>query len=304
MLLRCLAPGSLLRGPSSRRCFMAEPLASERDYSASTTGRGSPTGNSRRDGDPGGLRLFSAGVLASSQAARRVLEECTSFVPEARAVLDLVDNCPVHTEKGNFPVIVIEGLDATGKTTVTCALKDALNAVLLRTPPPCVSQWRKVFDNQPTLIRRAFYALTNYIVASEIAKASVNSPVIVDRYWHSTAAYAIATEISGKVDDLPPPHHPVYCWPKDLLKPDVVLLLTLSSDERIRRLQGRGMEKTREEAELEENRSFRQRVEEAYRRMENPACQPVDASPSREEVVKAVLRLIKTQCDLPRDSSK
>ncbi|XP_062839475.1 UMP-CMP kinase 2, mitochondrial [Anolis carolinensis] len=298
MLLRRLAPGPLLRGS-----FMAEPLAPERDYSAlasdATLGRGSPTGDGRRGGDPGGPCLRSAGVLGSSQAARRVLEECTSSIPEARSILDLVDNCPVHAEKGNFPVIVIEGLDATGKTTVTSAVKDTLNAVLLRTPPPCVSQWRKVFDDKPTLIRRAFYALTNYIVASEIAKESVKSPVIVDRYWHSTAAYAIATETSGKVEDLPPPHHPVYCWPKDLLRPDIVLLLTLSSDERSRRLLGRGVEKTREEAELEENRYFRQRVEEAYRRMENPGCQPVDASPSREKVVKAVLHLIETQCDLP-----
>ncbi|KAH0621996.1 hypothetical protein JD844_023852, partial [Phrynosoma platyrhinos] len=117
-------------------------------------------------------------------------------------------------------------------------------------------------------------------------------------YWHSTAAYAIATEITGKVQNLPPPHHPVYSWPKDLLRPDLVLLLTVSSEERIRRLQERGMEKTKEEAELETNSFFRQKVEESYRRMENPACQLVDASPSREEVLKAILHLIKKQCDL------
>lgn len=40
--------------------------------------------------------------------------QCTSFIPEARAVLDLVDLCPDQIQKGRFPVIVIEGLDATG----------------------------------------------------------------------------------------------------------------------------------------------------------------------------------------------
>lgn len=70
----------------------------------------------------------------------------------------------------------------TGKTTVTHSVKDSLNALLLRSPPACISQWRKTFDDEPTLIRRAFYALGNYIVASEIAKASTESPVIVDRF--------------------------------------------------------------------------------------------------------------------------
>ncbi|XP_019392972.1 PREDICTED: UMP-CMP kinase 2, mitochondrial [Crocodylus porosus] len=241
-----------------------------------------------------GLRFAAA--LGSRQAARSVLHQCTSLIPEAKAVLDLVDTCPKHPKKGDFPVIVIEGLDATGKTTVTQSLKESLNAILLRSPPACISQWRKTFDDKPNHIRRAFYALGNYLVALEIAKASIESPVIVDRYWHSTAAYAIATEISGKVQNLPPEHHEVYQWPEDLLKPDLVLLLTVSPEERIRRLKGRGLEKTKEETELEANSLFREKVEEAYKRMENPECQEVDANPSREEVLKTILQLIKNHC--------
>lgn len=42
--------------------------------------------------------------------------QCTPFLPEARAVLDLVDQCPKQAQKGKFPVVVIEGLDATGKS--------------------------------------------------------------------------------------------------------------------------------------------------------------------------------------------
>ncbi|KAJ6654058.1 hypothetical protein lerEdw1_007484 [Lerista edwardsae] len=247
---------------------------------------------------PAVSHLLGDAVFRSLEAARKVLQECTSLIPEAKAVLDLVEKCPEHPKKGDFPVIVIEGLDATGKTTATQSLKDLLNAVLLRSPPTCVNQWRKIFDEEPTLVRRAFYAVTNYIVASEIAQASVKSPVLVDRYWHSTAAYAIATEISGKVEDLPPLRHPVYQWPEDLLRPDLVIMLTVSPEERIRRLQGRGVEKTKEEADLEASSIFRQKVEESYKRMENPACQPVDASSSREEVLKAALHLIKKQFPL------
>ncbi|NWR10734.1 CMPK2 kinase, partial [Paradoxornis webbianus] len=234
----------------------------------------------------------SAGVL------RQRLRQCAERIPEAEAVLDLLEKCPEDQKKGHYPVIVFEGLDATGKTTVTQAVKDTLNGVLLRSPPACISQWRTVFDDEPTPIKRAFYAAGNYILASEIAKASTQAPVIIDRYWHSTAAYTIATETSGKVQDLPPAQDEVYQWPEDLLKPDLVLLLTVDPEERVRRLQHRGLEKTKEEAELEANSLFRQRVEESYRRMVNPACKEVDASPSKEEVLKTVLQLIKKHCGI------
>lgn len=65
--------------------------------------------------------------------------------------------------------------------------------------------------------------------------------------------------MSGGLRHLPPAHHPVYQWPRDLLKPDLVLLLSLSPEERARRLQGRGLERTQEEAELEANSIFRQK---------------------------------------------
>ncbi|KAL4624033.1 UMP-CMP kinase 2, mitochondrial [Arapaima gigas] len=224
--------------------------------------------------------------------------QCKDVVSESREVLDLVDRHLETRAKGRFPVVVIEGLDATGKTTLTQSLKEALGAVLLRSPPQCLTPWRTCFDAKPPLIRRAFYALGNYITGREIAVASTRGPVIVDRYWHSTAAYAIATAVSGKVDNLPHPGSELYCWPDDLLRPDLVLLLTVSAEERLRRIRGRGGEKTLEEAELEANNLFRSKVEEAYRRMEHPSCVPVDASPPADQVLKQVLLLIKKECRL------
>uniref|UniRef100_A0A8D0GUC3 Uncharacterized protein n=1 Tax=Sphenodon punctatus TaxID=8508 RepID=A0A8D0GUC3_SPHPU len=37
-------------------------------------------------------------------------------------------------------------------------------------------------------------------------------------------------------------------------------------------------------------------VEESYRRMENPGCHEVDASPSKEEVLRTVLHFIRKHC--------
>ncbi|XP_027496723.1 UMP-CMP kinase 2, mitochondrial [Corapipo altera] len=269
-------PGSRLTAPGSCSRLPAPGLAMLRRCAPGSPG-------------PGPLRQA---LPPSATALRHRLRQCAERIPEAEAVLDLLEKCPEHQKKGDFPVIVFEGLDATGKTTMTEAVKDNLNGILLRSPPPCISQWRTVFDDEPTPIKRAFYAAGNYILASEIAKASTQAPVIIDRYWHSTAAYTIATETNGKVKDLPPAHDEVYQWPEDLLKPDLVLLLTVDPEERVQRLQRRGLEKTKEEAELEANSLFRQRVEESYRRMVNPTCQVVDASPSKEEVLKTVLQLI------------
>lgn len=181
---------------------------------------------------------------------------------------------------------------------MTQSVSDSLKAVLLKSPPACISQWRKIFDDEPTIIRRAFYSLGNYIVASEIAKESTKSPVIIDRYWHSTATYTIASEVSGGLQHLPPTHHPIYQWPRDLLKPDLVLLLTVSPEERMKRIEGRGLERTREEVELETDSIYRQKVEVSYQRMEDPGCHVVDASPSREKVLQTVLSIIQNNCNV------
>lgn len=128
------------------------------------------------------------------------------------------------------------------------------------------------------------------------ADGALTTPVLL-RYWHSTATYAMATEVSGGLQHLPPAHHPIYQWPRDLLKPDLVLLLTVSPEERRQRIEGRGLERTKEEAELEANSVFRQKVEVSYRRMESPGCCVVDASPSKEEVLQMVLSIIHNNCN-------
>lgn len=54
----------------------------------------------------------------------------------------------------------------------------------------------------------------------------------------------------------------------------------MSPKERMQRIEGPGMQRTREEAELEVNSIFCQKVDACYQWMENPGCHTVDASPS------------------------
>ena len=68
-----------------------------------------------------------------------------------------------------------------GKSTLCKKLSESLNASLLGTPPSCLRDLRSKFDAYPSLIRRAFYTLGNYIAAQEMAVASQSGPVVVDR---------------------------------------------------------------------------------------------------------------------------
>lgn len=68
-------------------------------------------------GGGGGGRLPGVMGRAAVKGARLSLQ-CAGRIPEAGAVLDLLEKCPEHQEKGGFPVVVFEGLDATGKRDV------------------------------------------------------------------------------------------------------------------------------------------------------------------------------------------
>lgn len=247
---------------------------------------------------PSTLNIVNSDVFYSFDEAYDVLKKCSDIIPEAMSVLEKLPSRVKARRKPDFPVIVIEGLDATGKTTLTESLRDTLGATLLRSPPQCLSPWRACFDQEPPLIRRAFYALGNYITAEQISQEGMKTPVIVDRFWHSTAAYAIATAVSGPLCNLPSEGSDVYRWPSDLFQPSLVVLLTVDPEERKRRLRGRGQGETDEEQELDHNQLFRLRVEEAYRRISGPACITVDASPSADLVLQQVLLLIRGKCHL------
>lgn len=232
-------------------------------------------------------------VFHDYSRTRMILQQ-TSDVPEVAQLLTIADrlipqDLDVQQLEDNMehPFVVVEGMDATGKTTLTKILEDRLSAVRFYTPPPSIEHLRKAFDRLPELVRRAYYSIGNYIVAMEISKECKDRAIVMDRYWHSTAAYGIANESS--TGDLPVCGHSVYQWPGDLLRPTAVLFLTVGEKIRKQRLQGRGIEKTFEEQSLDKDQLFRQRLCDSYRRMENPGLIEVDASGTVEDVVKSAV---------------
>ena len=77
------------------------------------------------------------------------------------------------------PVIVLEGLDGTGKSTQIELLVKKLNAYHIST---------STLDSAPKTIqqRREAYMNVNHSASNEIAKFRKQSPIVVDRYLAST----------------------------------------------------------------------------------------------------------------------
>jgi dTMP kinase len=131
-------------------------------------------------------------------------------------------------------LIVVEGLDGVGKSTLSRGLADALGAAWRTTPSEALRAHRGAFDAAYRDIPAAsqlFYAASVVAAGAEAdALRAAGRDVVIDRYWSSTLAYARA---AGSKLDL--------CEVEDLLPAaDVTLLVELPEDERRARLLSRG----------------------------------------------------------------
>jgi thymidylate kinase len=185
--------------------------------------------------------------------------------------------------------IVIEGLDATGKSTLVSNLAAALNAKLLSCPP-CIEaselvdgDLREHFDKRPPSVRRAYYRATN-LIASELAVSTLTDQhVVMDRYWTSTVSFS-AMDDGNQISQWEGK------YPLAIRPPDVLILLTVDENNRNKRMVGRGEPTTDEEYNLASDTKRRESVIAAYR-----SFSPIEIDTSNlnpEEVLQAALRIV------------
>jgi thymidylate kinase len=131
-------------------------------------------------------------------------------------------------------LIVVEGLDGVGKSTLSQAIAHAIDAVWMTTPSAAIRQWRsqadQAFRDHP-VSAQLFYAAT-VAAASDEASPILDSgrDVVVDRYWLSTWVYASLRRDHVDLDA-------VERW----LRPaDVTLFVDIEECERRNRLAQRG----------------------------------------------------------------
>jgi len=113
------------------------------------------------------------------------------------------------------------------------------------------------------------------------------SPSKGDRYYASTKAYIQGKQIDV---DLPSLGDPFFTWPEDLVRPDIMFLLTVNEEERLRRRAGRAdVPETADEALLRQNALISERINEVYRRF---GCIEIDASGSTQQIVEQMRAVI------------
>lgn len=131
-------------------------------------------------------------------------------------------------------LIVVEGLDGTGKTTLSKGLADALGAVWLTTPSAALRPHRAPFDALYAAhpgASQLFYAASVVAAGAEAeALRAEGRDVVIDRYWATTRAYGL---VRGSPYDLAEVE-------ARLPAADVTLLVDLHEGERRARLATRG----------------------------------------------------------------
>ncbi|KAK7194877.1 UMP-CMP kinase, mitochondrial [Novymonas esmeraldas] len=212
---------------------------------------------------------------------------CTAFVDEAESLRSTAHASSPGARR--HAIVLVEGLDGTGKTLITRTLAARLPGVALSTPPPQFAVLRETFRHEEEAVARAFYSAANYIAADAIVAAAQTSVVVVDRWWCSTCAMALAN--SCRYDALPPAGDVVYRWPEDLPSPDVGVLLSVDEAVRVARVRKRAPEDA-EERRLSAQAEMRCVALEAYRR--TAVLTEVDA-PSYRAAVNSILRLLQAR---------
>lgn len=178
------------------------------------------------------------------------------------------------------PVVAVEGLDGSGKSTTVRALAERLGAVVVRCPPESWAHERGRYDALPPAERRAWYRRANDAAMREATEhVFAGRAVVMDRCFASTEAYAAAEQ--GRVAtaaDMPPPTQ----------RPDLIVFLDLAEPVRRARLAGRALAQTAEELRLENDDAFREAVRAGYLQLGAVA---VDASGPTAEVVAGIRAL-------------
>ena len=186
--------------------------------------------------------------------------------------------------------VVVEGLDATGKTTLCARLAEHLNAATIKCPPeisvPGFDELRCHFDAQEPTVRRAYYRAGN-LVASEWTRRRLHEDsqtVVMDRYWPSTVSFSSGEELTDQS------FKNNGGYPPELLIPDIVILLTVDEQSRKSRMMERGDTVTAEEQELEARQERREAIIREYRKFDVVEIDTTNLT--REDVTTAAMTLI------------
>ncbi|KAG8331724.1 UMP kinase activity protein [Homalodisca vitripennis] len=149
-----------------------------------------------------------------------VTDMMTRYNETVKKSVNLSTNVPMK------PFIAIESVYNAGRRTVTELVAHALGGVYSTNPPKIMQGFSTAFDGM--FIRRKYYALSKYASSNLVRGARLFNPVVMEKYYYDQAVFIIAKTYIDT--NLPPADDPIYDWPPDLLKPDLVFFLNYPDD--------------------------------------------------------------------------
>lgn len=204
-------------------------------------------------------------------------------------------------------VVAVEGLDGSGKSTLVTTLAEALGGHACATPSASLMAVRPAMDKRGGAVARAFYMISNYVLQYEILQHPHRHAIfVVDRWFSSTCAYSIAWKNTAggpeAIDALPVE---LFKWPKDLIPPQVQLLLHVDEEVRRSRVQSRaatdGVASTSRfnpwDQRLEDDAQLGQRILRAHQRSIGSEKVFVNADGTPSEVLEAALQLVRSRLE-------
>lgn len=130
--------------------------------------------------------------------------------------------------------VVIEGMDGSGKSTITKLLAKKLNAVVYKTPPSELIPIRKYIDDCNEQNSKLFYYMAcNFYASSQIQRIlGTGKSVVCDRYYYTTISTYYDVLESLTLDFVKSSEVLI----SKLLKPNFAFFLDISEEEREKRI--------------------------------------------------------------------
>lgn len=86
-------------------------------------------------------------------------------------------------------LIVVEGVDGTGKTSIAKVLAKKIGGIYYHSPSQKIEFLHKIANASPAILRYWYFSFGNYISSQEFKRLLKKQHVVVDKYIYSTTAF-------------------------------------------------------------------------------------------------------------------